>query len=257
MPASMAGIWLRIADNQERTRDHSDQVVCNPTDDANRQAQSPSEMTSNRSSRVGKIHQPEQAIVNGFVQMVTDRLAAGWSGYLVSITFQHIRGPRHVVLSRMKDEIQRVYSTLVTRVHRKPKTAPVEELPILIAVADLPVFKLDRAKSSSSCNDGLHFHAILMLPATSRLKESAVDHFRSNADLYAGPRKIVDTIHVKPATHDYDRLLDYVFKSVLNRRIPYDEAILVLPRTHRELGAARDWRRGEAPAHKQILPLLS
>jgi hypothetical protein len=257
MPASMAGIWLRIADNQEPTRDHSDQVVCNPTDDANRQAQSPSEMTSNRSSRVGKIHQPEQAIVNGFVQMVTDRLAAGWSGYLVTIVFRQIPGPRHVVLSRMKDELQRVYSTLVTRVHRKPKTAPVDELPVLIAVADLPVFKLDRAKSSGSCNDGLHFHAILLLPATSRLRESPVDHFHSHADLYAGLRKLVDRIHIKPATHDYDRLVDYVFKTVLNRRIPYDEAILVLPRTHRELGATRDRPKAEAPAHRRILPLPS
>ena len=214
-------------------------------------------MMFSQSSAVRKHQRPEQEIVGGFVQMVTGKIAGGWSAYLVTVVFQHIPGPRHVVLNRMTDEVQRIYSTLVTRVHRKPKSAPIDELPVLIAVADLPVFKLDRAKSSSSCNDGLHFHAILMLPATSRLKESAVDHFRSNADLYAGPRKIVDTIHVKPATHDYDRLLDYVFKSVLNRRIPYDEAILVLPRTHRELGAARDWRRGEAPAHKQILPLLS
>ena len=164
MPASMAGIWLRIADNQEPTRDHSDQVVCNQTDDANRQGQPPSEMMFSQSSAVRKHQRPEQEIVGGFVQMVTGKIAGGWSAYLVTVVFQHIPGPRHVVLNRMTDEVQRIYSTLVTRVHRKPKSAPIDELPVLIAVADLPVFKLDRAKSSSSCNDGLHFHAILMIP---------------------------------------------------------------------------------------------
>jgi hypothetical protein len=44
----------------------------------------------------------------------------------------------------MKDEIQGFYSTLVTRTHRKPRTASPDELPLLIAVADLPVYKRDR-----------------------------------------------------------------------------------------------------------------
>ncbi|KJC57513.1 hypothetical protein UP10_28440 [Bradyrhizobium sp. LTSPM299] len=147
--------------------------------------------------------------------MIADRLDDGWSAYLVTLTFQHLVGPRHVVLARMRDEVQRIYSTLVTYVHRRPRTAPTDELPVLIGVADLPVTKRDKAKSPSYCNGGLHFHAILVLPPCSRLKGSVVNHFTSNADRYAGPNGFVANVHVAPVTHDIHRVTDYVFKSVI------------------------------------------
>ena len=40
----------------------------------------------------------------------------------------------------MKKETQRVYSTLITRVHRKPRSASPDELPILVGAVDLPVY---------------------------------------------------------------------------------------------------------------------
>jgi hypothetical protein len=62
------------------------------------------------------------------------------------------------------DELQRVYSTLVTRVYRKPRTASPDELPVLIGAADLPVYKRDRGSSPLvPCNGGRHFHALLLL----------------------------------------------------------------------------------------------
>jgi hypothetical protein len=36
-------------------------------------------------------------------------------------------------------------------------------------------------------------------------------------------------------THDHDRLVDYVLKTVRKRRLAYDEAVLVLPRARSEL----------------------
>jgi hypothetical protein len=129
----------------------------------------------------------------------------------------------------MKDEVQRVYSTLLTRVHRKPKTASTDELPVLIGVKYLPVYK--RAKASGpmgSCNGGLHLHALLLVPPASRLKGSLIDHFQEKPELYVGPGGSIRRSHVRPAIGDRERVADYVLTTVLNRRLSYDEAVLVL-----------------------------
>ena len=78
-------------------------------------------------------------LVDGYTQLVTDRVRAGWSCNLVTFLFPQLPGPRMTVISRMKDEVHRVYSTLLTRVHRKPRTASTDELPVLIGAVDLPV----------------------------------------------------------------------------------------------------------------------
>jgi hypothetical protein len=75
--------------------------------------------------------------------------------------FQQLPGSQPTIISRMNQEIQRVYSTLITRVHRKPRTAFPDQLPVLIGAVDLPVYKSDRASSPLvRCNGGLHFHAL-------------------------------------------------------------------------------------------------
>src|ERR1700730_13845028 len=75
--------------------------------------------------------------------------------------FSPLTGARSSVIGKMKDEVQRIYSTLVTRVHRKPRTAPNDELPVLIGAADLSVYKRDRsAITPVFCNGGLHFHLL-------------------------------------------------------------------------------------------------
>jgi hypothetical protein len=247
MPAALPGIWLPITNIQTSVIDH--QVIADtrphePTiddeliDNPNGKIQSSSGLLPiNRSSQAGDSNRPEQTIASGYGQLIANRLDDGWSPYLITLSFQHLVGPRHVVLARMRDEVQRIYSTLVTYVHRRPRTAPTDKLPVLIGVADLPVAKREKTKSPSSCNGGLHFHAILVLPPSCRLKGSVVDHFASNADRYAGPNRFVANVHVVPVTHDIHRVTDYVFKSVIRRRISYEDAVLILPRTRSELSS--------------------
>jgi hypothetical protein len=175
-------------------------------------------------------------IVDGYTRLVTDRIHDGWSCQLVTILFSQLSGPRIAVINRMKDEVQRVYSTLVTRVHRKPRTAPTNELPILVGALDLPVYKRDRSSAPKvSCNGGLHIHVLILMPPNSRLDGSLADHFKAKQDLYAGPGKSVQRIHVRAVVGDHGRVVDYVLKTVLNGRLSYDEAMLVLPRTRREV----------------------
>ena len=175
-------------------------------------------------------------VVQGYSELVAERMEAEWSCHLVTFLFVQLPGPRSVVVDKMKDELQRVYSTLVTRVHRKPRTVSPDQLPIFIAAADLPVYKRHRASVPTvHCNGGLHFHALLLIPPTSRLEASVDEHFRFNDDLYRGRLDLVRTIHVRPVIDGVERVVDYVFKTVLRGRVSYDEGILLLPRTSSEL----------------------
>jgi hypothetical protein len=67
-------------------------------------------------------------LVDGYTQLVTDRVRAGWSCHLVTMLFSQLPGTRSTIIGRMKDEVHRIYSTLLTRVHRKPRTASTDEL---------------------------------------------------------------------------------------------------------------------------------
>ena len=182
-------------------------------------------------------------MVDGYTEMVTARVRAGWSCHLVTILFSQLPGPRSAVIDHMRDEVRRVYSTLLTRVHRKPRKATVDELPVLVAALDLPVYKRDKASGPMVlCNGGLHFHALMMMPPTSRLKESPAAHFQKNRHLYAGTGRSVQRIHVQPVVEDHGRVVDYVLKTVFNGRLSYDEAVVVLPRSRGELDRVSHYR---------------
>jgi hypothetical protein len=136
----------------------------------------------------------------------------------------------------MKDEVHRVYATLLTRVHRRPRTASTDELPVLIGVLDLPVHKHNKQSGPVVlCNGGLHVHILMLMPPTSRLKESLADHFRDKRNLYAGSGSSIQRIDVRRVVENHERVVDYVLKTILNGRLSYDEAVLVLPRSRDEL----------------------
>jgi hypothetical protein len=180
-----------------------------------------------------------QLTLNGYTQLVTDRIKQGWSCYLVTILFQQLPGSQPTIISRMKQEIQRVYSTLITRVHRKPRTASPDELPVLIGAVDLPVNKTDRSSSPLvRCNGGLHFHALILVPDRSRMREPLQDHFHACAHLY-GLDGAISKIDVRRVTDRYERVVDYVFKTIKRGRIAYDEGALILPRARDELTSRR------------------
>ncbi|KRP85083.1 hypothetical protein AOQ72_04995 [Bradyrhizobium yuanmingense] len=171
-----------------------------------------------------------------FAHLVTDRLDNSWSGYMVTIMFSNVHGTRPTVLQAMKDDVARLYSILVTDVHRKPRTAPTDQLPVLLGALDLPVIKRRRMVGTQpSYNDGLHFHGLLLLPPTSRLKQDPTEYFRDKEGLYVRAEKPIERIHVQRLEQDPARATDYVLKTVRARRISYDDGVLVFPRARSEL----------------------
>jgi hypothetical protein len=124
----------------------------------------------------------------------------------------------------------------VTRTHRKPRTTSADELPVLIGAADLQVYKRDPASSPLIlCNGGLHFHGLLLVPPDTRLKVPVDEHFREYQDMYIGRRGLITKPDVRPVDETPEQVVDYVFKTILRRRVSYDDGILILPRSRDEL----------------------
>ena len=163
----------------------------------------------------------------------------------MTFPFSQLPGPRGAVIQAMKNELQRVYSTFVTRTNRKPRTASPDELPILIGTADLQVYKWDPTSSPLVvCNGGLHFHGLLLVPPTNWLGLPVEEHFRDNRDMYLGKRRLIRELDVRPVTQTHECVVDYVFKTILRGRVSYDEGILLLPRARDELAPARKSETG-------------
>jgi hypothetical protein len=128
--------------------------------------------------------QVRATLLDGFTQLVTDRVRAGWSCHTVTFLSSQLPGPPSAAIGRMKDEVHRVNSTFLTRVHRKPRMASTNELPVLIAVMDLPVHKHNESSGPMVlCNGGLHLHALVLIPPASRLRVSLANHLRVSIGL--------------------------------------------------------------------------
>jgi hypothetical protein len=139
--------------------------------------------------------------VDGYAQLVIGRTNDGWSCHLLTFPFIQLPGPRGAVIQAMKGELQRVYSTFVTRTHRKPRTTPSDELPVLIGAADLQVYKKDpRSSPLILCNGGLHFHGLLLVPPDTRLAIPVDEHFRDYQDMYLGRRRLITKLDVRPVS---------------------------------------------------------
>jgi hypothetical protein len=53
--------------------------------------------------------------------------------------------------------------------------------------------------------------------------------------MYLGKQGLIEKIDVRQVRDSYERVVDYVFKTILRGRVSYDEGILLLPRARQEL----------------------
>jgi hypothetical protein len=164
-------------------------------------------------------------LIGGYSELIRRQIKNGSNAYLLSFMFKPLAGPPKTRLfqmnDEMNDEVQRVYSTFVTRVVRNPRSlAQKDFLPFLITVPDRPIFKENKQKLSDSViNNGLHLHGILCVPWNSHLKGNVADHFDTNNALYVKNRLL--RIDVKPI-YSAD-VVDYVLKSLKNGNATLDD----------------------------------
>ena len=88
-------------------------------------------------------------LITGYSQLLQERMDHGFDAYFLSFMFKPFTGSQKALLSQMNDEVQRVYSTLVTRVARNPRAeSQTASLPFLITCPDRPVYKEKKQKLS-------------------------------------------------------------------------------------------------------------
>ena len=180
--------------------------------------------------------------ISGYATMVKQKLNEGYEGHLMTFTFNSLNGGLRQMNLKMQKQIENVYGSLITRIHRRPHAAGVIH-PILIGSPDFPVAKHEKKPLPEVItNDGLHYHGILLLPpGPSRLKVSLPQHFADNQSHYLRDQ-VMNRIDVRPITHDVDHLIDYAMKGLKTNRLPDDEDLLILPKTYREI-SARPYRK--------------
>ena len=173
-------------------------------------------------------------LIQSYQQWIQDYIDQGWRPYQVSFMFHQLPGSQLSVLAQMKQEICRVYSRLITRFDRNPRSpASFSRLPRLILFPDFPVYK--RGKTSIrgiSINNGLHYQGIALTPPVSRFRSTLDEHFRQDQHKYINDK--LARIAVQPITWDPDYVTDYVAKSI-KQGLASDEDIIILPKTIIEL----------------------
>lgn len=171
--------------------------------------------------------------ISDYSEWVGDLCDGGYKPYLLTFMFKALRFSPKEKSAVMKDDIARFYSRIVTRFTRNPnRTAELDQRPILIAAADLPVNK--RAKITlrdALVNGGLHFHGIFLRPPVSRFEGSFKAYVRDNQEaLIAGIS--MERIHVEMIRSTPEYVTQYVLKS-LGRGSIEGEEVLILPESVR------------------------
>jgi hypothetical protein len=169
---------------------------------------------------------------------INDWIQQGWDGYLVSIMFHNLSGPTNSQITQMHQEVTSLFSKLITRMVRKPRSptwAPL--LPKGIFVPDLPIFKWNKSSLvDASTNNGLHMHGIILANRWCRLAEPLDHHFQEKRNTYvAGKIRSIDVVQIKNRPQ---YTTDYAGKG-LKRPCFNTDHILILPRTLSELPTPR------------------
>ncbi|PVE54018.1 hypothetical protein [Rhizobium rhizogenes] len=175
-------------------------------------------------------------LIDAYISMVEDRAAGGWEPYLLTLMFNQLRGNERTKQQLMLKECEAIYGRLMTRLIKRPHNTPIAAMPFWLSCMDWPVNK--QIKSSFSdimTNDGMHIHAIFMVPPNARtgkrLNEIVAD---SPKAFLVGERMALSRLHVVPLERTLQKAALYALKQVQRKRITSAD-ILVLPRSHGEI----------------------
>jgi hypothetical protein len=191
-------------------------------------------MSENWLNRAQRINQ-----INAYCTMVKDRLNQGWTGSILTLMFNHLRGSPDSVRLQMRETAQQVYSAILKKMVRRPRS-PGAVRPLLIGCPDFPVFKHHQKQLLCDIrpNDGLHWNGILLAPPDSRLKTSVAQYFTEKQQQFVADNlrqyfsddcRVLIRVHTEPFDPaDVDDVTGYVLKSLKNFRTSHDD-ISVFP----------------------------
>ena len=167
--------------------------------------------------------------IDAYCDWVSSLCNAGYKPFLLTFMFRPIRFSPKKKKDIMEDAIARFYSRVVTRFTRNPnRTAELDQRPILIAAADLPVHKTAKITlRDASVNGGLHFHGMFLRPPVSRFQGSFKAYVRDNQEALIAETSMA-RIHVEVVRYTPEYATQYALKS-LARGLIEDGEVMVLP----------------------------
>jgi hypothetical protein len=174
--------------------------------------------------------------ISGLAMLAEQRVAAGDHATLLSIMFTNLSGGPAGKMAQMRDGIDRIFRTMLTRLVRDPtRVRERGGLPILLGALDRP--KATRrilSPKEAAINDGMHAHAVVLSPPACRLSVPLDQHFRDCIGLYLRDRRLL-RVDARPIRHSPDRAVEYIYKAVLSGSVPYDDGVIILPRALAEV----------------------
>jgi hypothetical protein len=121
----------------------------------------------------------------------------------------------------MNREVDRVAKFLMTRLYRNPKNVPDKLQPIWYVFSDFPVHKRDKVSLRDvTINDGLHKHAIVLIPVLgARTNLQLDDHFENCQHQYVfkdqdTPLTKIHAVHINETRADVNRVVSYALKAI-------------------------------------------
>lgn len=175
-----------------------------------------------------------QKITDAYAEMVLGKLNEGWEPHLLTFLFHPIKGSPSTLKQRMVSQVEITYRWLLTRLVRHPRTKQAASLPLWLAAPDFPVLK-KRSEGFVPMlhNDGLHYHAICLLPRQTRVSEPFAAFVAKNTPMICRA-SILQSVHVEPITHSPKVVVEYALKEIMRRR-DGTEHITILPKSTSEL----------------------
>jgi hypothetical protein len=194
--------------------------------------------------------------IDGIASFVQCKIDDGYEPYFLTFMFNQLNGNDRSILAQMHREIERFNKILITKAHRHPnRRSAIDNLPILIGFVDLPtIFKTTKKPLVDVVtNDGLHCHAVLLMPKRSRIKGSLIQHIKAHEEIYEGPPwGPLNRIHALEINRTPLLVVRYVFKAFKWGRLSWDEAFMLFPKSPSEMSAGPQFNpdRFCRPLHK-------
>lgn len=173
---------------------------------------------------------------DAYAQMIFDRVARGFTPYLLTFVFKPLPGSPSARADQMRQLVGGAFAFCLTHVARRPLSQSFHDwLPIWILMLDLPVYKRERqCLRAVSINDGQHLQGIAAEPPRRRNSETLVEHIARRIDIYRSRFPSIEKIDAKPITHDVPNVANYTFKC-LQRGWTSEDDILILSKTGSEM----------------------
>ncbi|WEK04743.1 MAG: hypothetical protein P0Y65_00340 [Candidatus Devosia phytovorans] len=174
----------------------------------------------------------ENTAIAAYQQMIRERIEQGWHPSLLTFTFNPMPDNRALPPEAIGKSLAQFYSLCLTRLIHHPHRGPITNLPLMVGMPDLPLFKHRKISVVATINDGLHAHAVFLKPIRTRNGRTLASTLEENGNLFKDACHLM-SIHCADIKETPGKAVAYVLKSLDLKRFPGDD-IWIFPKSRSE-----------------------